>query len=114
MPDWPSRGSWLPLTFRGFLWIAVGVVFILSFFLYSPESATPGAQANPMGWLFRSWPALFAAAAGMWLLLNGPMSAASPWIQKGCQLILAFFVYSGFLYLLRWAPLWATSFPGST
>lgn len=60
-----------------------------------------------MGWLFRSWPAPFAAAAGIWLLVNGPVSAASPWIQKGCRLILVFFVYSGFLYLLRWAPFWA-------
>ena len=72
MPVWPSRGFWSSLNFRGFLWIAVGTVFILSFLLYSSESTTAGAQAGPMDWLFRSWPALFAAAGAMWLLLAGP------------------------------------------
>ena len=106
MLAWPSRSSWSSLTFRGFLWIAVGTVFVLSFLLYSPESKTPGAQAGPTDWLFRSWPALFAAAGAMWLLLNGPVSAAPSWMQKGCRVILVFFVYSGFLHLLRWAPCW--------
>ena len=56
MPVWPSRGFWSSLNFRGFLWIAVGTVFILSFLLYSTESTAAGAQAGPMDWLFRSWP----------------------------------------------------------
>ncbi len=106
MPVWPSRGSWSSLTFRGFLWIAVGAVFVLSFFLYSPESTPSGVQSAPMGWLFRNWPALFAAAAAVWLLLNGPISAAPSWVQKAGRVILVFFIYSGFLYLLRWAPFW--------
>ncbi len=106
MPVWPSRGSWSSLTFRGFLWIAVGAVFVLSFFLYSPESTPSGAESAPLGWLFRSWPALFAAAAAVWLLLNGPISAAPSWVQKAGRVILVFFIYSGFLYLLRWTPFW--------
>jgi len=106
MPVWPSRGFWSSLNFRGFLWIAVGTVFILSFLLYSPESTTAGAQPGPMDWLFRSWPSLFAAAGAMWLLLAGPALAAPSWMQKGCRVILVFFVYSGFLHLLRWAPFW--------
>ena len=106
MPVWPSRTSWSSLTLRGFLWIAVGAVFVLSFLLYSPESKIPGAQAGPTDWLFRSWPALFAAAGAMWLLLNGPVSATPSWMQKGCRVILVFFVYSGFLHLLWWAPFW--------
>jgi transitional endoplasmic reticulum ATPase len=106
MPVWPSRGFWSSLNFRGFLWIAVGTVFILSFLLYSPESTTAGAQPGPTDWLFRSWPSLFAAAGAMWLLLAGPALAAPSWMQKGCRVILVFFVYSGFLHLLRWAPFW--------
>jgi len=104
MPVWPSRGLWSSL--RGFLWIAVGSVFVLSFFLYSPESKSPGTHAGPLDWLFQSWPALFAAAGAMWLLLNGPASAAPSWVRKACQVILVFFVYSGFLYFLRWPPFW--------
>jgi len=106
MPAWPSRGFWSSPTFRAFLWIAVGAVFVLSFLLYSPESKTPGAQAGPMDWLFRSWPAMFAAAGAMWLLLSGPVLGATSWIRKACRVILVFFVYSGFLYLLRWGPFW--------
>jgi transitional endoplasmic reticulum ATPase len=59
-----------------------------------------------MDWLFRSWPSLFAAAGAMWLLLAGPALAAPSWMQKGCRVILVFFVYSGFLHVLRWAPFW--------
>jgi transitional endoplasmic reticulum ATPase len=59
-----------------------------------------------MDWLFRSWPSLFAAAGAMWLFLAGPALAAPSWMQKGCRVILVFFVYSGFLHLLRWAPFW--------
>ena len=82
MPVWPSRGFWSSLNIRGFLWIAVGTVFVLSFLLYSPESTTAGAQPGSMDWLFRSWPSLFAAAGAMWLLLAGPALAAPSWIQK--------------------------------
>lgn len=106
MPVRPSRGFWSSLTFRGFLWIAVGTVFVLSFFLYSPASKTLGTHAGPLAWLFQSWPALFAAAGAMWLLLNGPASAAPSWVRKACRVILVFFVYSGFLYVLRWPPFW--------
>jgi len=106
MPVWPSRTSWSSLTVRGFLWLAVGSVFVLSYFLYSPEPTTPGAQGDALGWIFRSWPALFAAAGAMWLLLDGPALRSPSWVQKGCRVVLVFFVYSGFLYLLRWAPFW--------
>jgi hypothetical protein len=106
MPVWPSRGSWSSPTIRGLLWLAVGSVFVLSFVLYSPESTTPGAHSGPLDWVFRSWPALFAAAGAMWLLLDGPISGAPSWIQKGFHVVLVFFVYSGFLYLLRWALFW--------
>jgi ATPase family associated with various cellular activities (AAA) len=106
LPVWPSRGSWSSLTSRGFVWLAVGSVFVLSYFLYSPESTTPGAEPGPIDWIFRSWPALFAAAGAMWLLLDGPISGAPSWIQKGFRVVLVFLVYSGFLYLLRWTPFW--------
>lgn len=90
-----------------FLWTAAGATLTLSYFLYSPESSTSGSQATPLGWLFRSWPALFALAGTMWLLLDGPLSGVGSWIQKGCRVVLGFFVYSGFLYFLRWSPFWA-------
>jgi len=106
MPIWPSRASWASLTFRGFLWIAVGTAFVLSFLLYSPPGKAPGTNPGPMDWLFQSWPALFAAAGAMWLLVSGPVSAAPSWIQKACRVVLVFFVYSGFLYFLRWPPFW--------
>jgi len=106
MPIWPSRASWSSLTFRGFLWIAVGTAFVLSFLLYSPPVKAPGINPGPMDWFFQSWPALFAAAGAMWLLVSGPVSAAPSWIQKACRVVLVFFVYSGFLYFLRWPPFW--------
>jgi len=106
MPVWPSRGPWSPLTFRGFLWIGVGAVFVLSFLLYSPLTKAPGTNAGPFDWLFQSWPALFAAACAMWLLVSGPVATAPSWIQKACRVALVFFVYSGFLYFLRWPPFW--------
>ncbi len=106
MPVWPSRGSWSSPTVRGVLWLAVGSVLVLSFFLYSPESTTPGAQSGPLDWVFRSWPSLFAAAGAVWLLLDGPILGAPSWIQKGFRVVLVFLVYSGFLYLLGWTPFW--------
>ena len=53
-----------------------------------------------------SWPALFAAAVAMWLILKGPAAKKPSWVQKACRLAMAFFLYSGFLYLLKWNPFW--------
>jgi hypothetical protein len=53
-----------------------------------------------------SWPALFAAAVAMWLILKGPVVKKPSWVQKTCRLAMAFFLYSGFLYLLKWNPFW--------
>src|SRR5947209_17279958 len=64
-------------------------------------------QPGVADWIFRSWPALFAFALGMWLLLSGPIVNAPRWVQKGVRLAMVFFVYSGFLFLLRWNPFWA-------
>ncbi len=53
-----------------------------------------------------SWPALFAAAVAMWLILKGPAAKKPSWVQKACRVAMAFFLYSGFLYLLKWNPFW--------
>ena len=53
-----------------------------------------------------SWPALFAAAVAMWLILKGPAGKKPSRVQKTCRLAMAFFLYSGFLYLLKWNPFW--------
>jgi hypothetical protein len=53
-----------------------------------------------------SWPALFAAALAIWLVLKGPAAKTPSWVQKACRVALAFFLYSGFLYLLKWNPFW--------
>ena len=53
-----------------------------------------------------SWPALFAAAVAMWLVLKGPAAKKPSWVQKACRAAMAFFLYSGFLYLLKWNPFW--------
>src|ERR1700690_1999701 len=53
-----------------------------------------------------SWPALFAAAVAMWLILKGPAAKKPSWVQKLCRFAMAFFLYSGFLYLLKWNPFW--------
>jgi hypothetical protein len=63
-------------------------------------------QPGVADWIFRSWPALFASALGMWLLQSGPIVNAPRWVQKGVRLAMVFFVYSGFLFLLRWNPFW--------
>lgn len=52
-----------------------------------------------------SWPALFAAALAIWLVLKGPAAKPS-WVQRLCRLAIAFCLYSGFLYLLKWNPFW--------
>ena len=53
-----------------------------------------------------SWPALFAAALAIWFVLKGPAAKTPSWVQKACRVALAFFLYSGFLYLLKWNPFW--------
>src|SRR5580700_1874026 len=53
-----------------------------------------------------SWPALFAAALAIWLVLKGPAARTPSWVQRACRVVLAFFLYSGFLYLLKWNPFW--------
>jgi hypothetical protein len=42
----------------------------------------------------------------MWLILKGPVVKKPSWVQKTCRLAMAFFLYSGFLYLLKWNPFW--------
>jgi hypothetical protein len=53
-----------------------------------------------------SWPAFFGAALAIWLLLRGSASKTSSWVQKACHVAIAFCLYSGFLYLLKWDPFW--------
>ena len=53
-----------------------------------------------------SWPAFFAAALAIWLVLRGPASAKPPWVQRLCRVAIAFCLYIGFLYLLKWSPFW--------
>jgi hypothetical protein len=52
------------------------------------------------------WPVLFAAAFAMRLVLRGPAAKGSSWVQRACRATIAFLVYSGTLYLLKWNPLW--------
>jgi hypothetical protein len=54
-----------------------------------------------------SWPALFAAAFALWLFLKGPAANKPTWVQRPCRISMVFFFYSGFLYLLKWNPIWA-------
>lgn len=53
-----------------------------------------------------SWPAFFAAALAIWLVLRGPASAKPSWVQRLCRVAIAFCIYIGFLYLLKWNPFW--------
>ena len=53
-----------------------------------------------------SWPFLFAAALAIWLLLKGPAAKTPFFVQKICRIAIVFFAYCGFLYLLKWNPLW--------
>jgi len=53
-----------------------------------------------------SWPALFAAAFASWLVLKVPASTKPAWVRRICRVAIAFFLYSGFLYLLKWNPFW--------
>jgi hypothetical protein len=52
------------------------------------------------------FPVLFAAAFTMWLVLRGPAANGPSWVQRGCRATIAFLVYSGTLYLLKWNPFW--------
>ena len=42
----------------------------------------------------------------MWLVLRGPAATGPSWVQRGCRATIAFLVYSGTLYLLKWNPFW--------
>ena len=53
-----------------------------------------------------SWPAFFGAALAIWLLLRGPAAENPVWVQKACRAAMAFFLYCGFLYLLKWNTFW--------
>jgi hypothetical protein len=53
-----------------------------------------------------SWPAFFGAALAIWLLLRGPATETPIWLQKTCRTAMAFFLYSGFLYFLKWNTFW--------
>lgn len=53
-----------------------------------------------------SWPAFFATALAIWLVLRGPASAKPSWVQRLCRVAIAFCLYIGFLYLLKWNPFW--------
>jgi len=53
-----------------------------------------------------SWPALFAAALAMWVVLKGPAANKPSWVQRACRVVMVFFLYSGFLYLLKWNSFW--------
>jgi hypothetical protein len=52
------------------------------------------------------WPVLFAAAFAMRLVLRGPEAKGPSWVQRACRATVAFLVYSGTLYLLKWNPFW--------
>ena len=53
-----------------------------------------------------SWPAFFAAAFAIWLVLRGPASTKPLWVQRLCRVAIALCLYIGFLYLLKWNPFW--------
>lgn len=53
-----------------------------------------------------SWSFLFAAAFAMWLFLRGPAAKTSAFVQNLCRIAIVFLAYCGFLYLLKWDPLW--------
>ena len=104
MSSWPRSVSALGI--RGLLWVVVASVFLLSYLLYTPPSSATSGGEGPADWIFRSWPALFAAALAMWLLLKGPATSAHPLVRKACRLAMFFFLYSGFLYVLKWNLFW--------
>ena len=105
MSSWPSQ-RFAGFFSRGLLWFGVFCVLLLSYFLYTPQSATRGVHSSPVDWAFQSWPALFAMALATWLLLRGPLGAAPSFVQKVARLLMLFLIYAAFLYLLKWNPLW--------
>ena len=42
----------------------------------------------------------------MRLVLRGPAAKGPSWVQRASRATVAFLVYSGTLYLLKWDPLW--------
>ena len=104
MSSWPRGVSAFGI--RGLLWVAVASVFLLSYLFYTPPPSAARGAEGPADWIFRSWPALFAAALAMWLLLKGPAATAHSLVRKGCRLAMFFFLYSGFLYVLKWNTFW--------
>lgn len=53
-----------------------------------------------------SWPVFLGAALAIWLLLRGPAAETPIWVQKAFRAAMAFFLYCGFLYLLKWTTFW--------
>ena len=53
-----------------------------------------------------SWPALFGAALAIWLVLRGPAAETQSGFEEACRAAIAFFLYCGFLYLLKWNTFW--------
>lgn len=105
MSSWASQ-RFARFSLRGLLWFGVFSVLLLSYFVYAPQSATRGAHRSLVDWLLQSWPALFAMALAIWLLLQGPLAFAPSYVQKAARLVMLFFTYAAFLYLLKWNPLW--------
>jgi hypothetical protein len=105
MSSWASS-RFARFSLRGLLWFGIFSVLILSYFLYTPQSATRGVHSSPVDWAFQSWPALFAMALATWLLLRGPLRAAPSFVQKVARLLMLFLAYAAISYLLKWNPLW--------
>jgi len=105
MSSWTSP-RFARSSLRGLLWFGVFSVLLLSYFLYTPQSATRGAHPGPVDWVLESWPALFAMALATWLLLQGPLAFTPSFIQKAARLVMLLFTYAAFLYLLKWSALW--------
>jgi len=53
-----------------------------------------------------SWPALFAAAVAMWLILKGPVVKKTILGSKNLPPRDGVFPLLAFLYLLKWNPFW--------
>lgn len=103
--------SWAPrrvsrFSLRSILWTVVFAVLFLSYVLYSPRASRNGAVPGPMDWAFQSWPAPFAMAVAIWLLLQGRLATTPTFVQRCCRFIIVFLSYVGFLYLLKWNPIW--------
>jgi hypothetical protein len=103
--SWASQ-KFAGFSLRGLLWSAATSVLLLSYFLYTPQSAIKGAHPGPVDWIFQSWPALLAMAIAIWLLLRGPLATTPSFVQKGARLLMLFLTYAAFLYLLKWNPPW--------